>query len=95
MPVALTAFVRSGVTAASEEHRSTGRVLPTMAGASGQRFHRRRSGGDVCARDRDPLERVTAPLTRAATCSSKYGLAVVATRNPESQQVRLSARALT
>ena len=87
-------FVRGGVTAASEEHRSTGTVLP--------RWPVRRMS-DVIAVDsaQSYAPEIGIRWTRDSSDDArrslleKYGLAVVATRNAESQQVRLSARALT
>ncbi len=85
----LVAFVRSGVTAASEEHRSTGRVLPSWPV---------RHGRDLVAVD--PAEMYAPEIgirwTRDSSADARrtlleqYGLVVVATRNSESQQVRLS-----
>ena len=89
----LVAFVQSGVTAASEEHRSTGRVLPSWPV---------RHGRDLVAVD--PAEKYAPEIgirwTRDSSADArrnlleKYGLTVVATRNSESQQVRLSTHAV-
>ena len=89
----LTAFVQSGLTAASEEHRSTGRVVPRWP---------LRQGHDIVRVD--DAERYAPTIgmrwTRDSSAASRedvlrrYELAVVATRDDVSLQVRLSARAL-
>jgi hypothetical protein len=87
------AFVHSGITAVSEEHRTTGRVLPSWPV---------RHGRDLVGVD--PAEKYAPDIGIRWTADSsadarravleKYELVVVATRNEVSQQVRLSARAV-
>jgi hypothetical protein len=90
----LVAFVQSGLTAAYEEHRSTGRVLPSWPV---------RHGRDLVAID--PAEKYAPEIgirwTRDSSADARrnlleqYGLTVVATRTTESQQVRLSRHAVS